>query len=109
MTSIVSTVEVESISVTTDPYYSASRNLTSFGMHSWQFDYSNGTGVTATIQYSNNQSTWVTDTTMSVALSGSGTTFFNPQRNGAAYARMKFSGATGCTGTIYFNNKGRGH
>lgn len=103
------TQEFEVIIVSSDPQYSAAKSLGSYQLHSWQFDYTNGTGVTITVQYSNNNSTWVTDTTCSAVLGASGTALLAPIANGASYGRVKFAGATGCVGTITFNRKGRGH
>ena len=101
--------EVESVVVTSDPTYSVTKNIGSYHIQSWQFDYTNGSGVTASIQYSNTGTAWVTDTTTSIALGSSGSVLFNPQVNGAAYSRMKFAGATGCIGTLTLNHKSRGH
>lgn len=97
--------DAEAITVTSDPQYTSIKNLGSYELHSWHIDYTSGTGITATVQYSNNGTTFVTDTTCSSALGASGTTMLTPFPNGAAFGRVKFSGGTGCVATIVFNRR----
>lgn len=62
--------------------------------------YTSGAGQ-AILQYSNNGENWVDVSGSEQNLSGSSSAFFDISSTGANSVRIKFTGSSGCSGTIY--------
>lgn len=98
-------LEPEVINISADPQYSSVQNIGIINSFSYQLVYASGAG-TATLQYSNNGIDFDDVSNMTNTLSGTDSCMWAPPPRGVAYARVRFDGATGLTGTLTLFNKG---